>query len=143
MLGTSLMRYYQLERRALLGLVAACEPAPRGPRLESIPADHDTGTREDATGAGVRSAAGAGPRGRAGVGIGACQLPANQPASHRRSRQGSSGAPRRRPRRPSVRALRAVQQLRTAEAASRLPTAAAVVEHGEAVSDGPKGSSQK
>jgi len=31
-LGTSLPRYYQLEQRALVGLVSACEPAPRGPR---------------------------------------------------------------------------------------------------------------
>lgn len=33
-LGTSLPRYYQLERRALAGLVSACEPAPRGPRVD-------------------------------------------------------------------------------------------------------------
>lgn len=33
-LGTSLPRYYQLEQRALAGLVAACEPAPRGPRQD-------------------------------------------------------------------------------------------------------------
>jgi hypothetical protein len=32
-LGTSLPRYYQLERRALTGLLSACEPAPRGPRV--------------------------------------------------------------------------------------------------------------
>lgn len=33
-LGTSLPRYYQLERRALVGLLRACEPAPRGPRAD-------------------------------------------------------------------------------------------------------------
>jgi hypothetical protein len=33
-LGTSLPRYYQLERRALMGLLSACEPAPRGPRVD-------------------------------------------------------------------------------------------------------------
>jgi len=33
-LGTSLPRYYQLERRALAGMLAACEPAPRGPRID-------------------------------------------------------------------------------------------------------------
>ena len=33
-LGTSLPRYYQLERRALTGLLSACEPAPRGPRVD-------------------------------------------------------------------------------------------------------------
>ena len=36
LLGTSLMRYYQLERRALEGLVAACEPRPRGPGLNPL-----------------------------------------------------------------------------------------------------------
>jgi hypothetical protein len=30
-LGVSLTRYYLLEEKALAGLVAACEPAPRGP----------------------------------------------------------------------------------------------------------------
>lgn len=33
-LSTSLPRYYQLERRALVGLLKACEPAPRGPRID-------------------------------------------------------------------------------------------------------------
>ena len=33
-LGISVPRYYQVEQRALMGLVAACEPAPRGPRRE-------------------------------------------------------------------------------------------------------------
>lgn len=33
-LEISLPRYYQLEQRALAGLVAACEPAPRGPRVD-------------------------------------------------------------------------------------------------------------
>lgn len=33
-LGISLPRYYQLERRALVGLLGACEPAPRGPRVD-------------------------------------------------------------------------------------------------------------
>lgn len=33
-LGASLPRYYQMERQALLGLLAACEPAPRGPRVD-------------------------------------------------------------------------------------------------------------
>lgn len=33
-LGTSLPRYYQLERKALLGMLSACEPAQRGPRVD-------------------------------------------------------------------------------------------------------------
>ena len=34
-LGVSLSRYYLLEERALAGLVAACEPQPRGPGVEA------------------------------------------------------------------------------------------------------------
>jgi hypothetical protein len=34
-LAVSLPRYYQLEQRAIGGLVAACEPAPRGPQLSA------------------------------------------------------------------------------------------------------------
>jgi len=34
-LGTSLPRYYFLERRALTALVIACEPAAKGPRMDS------------------------------------------------------------------------------------------------------------
>jgi len=33
-LGVSLTRYYLLEERAWHGLLAACEPAPRGPHLD-------------------------------------------------------------------------------------------------------------
>jgi len=35
LLETSLPRYYLWEKRALAGLLAACEPAPRGPRLDA------------------------------------------------------------------------------------------------------------
>jgi hypothetical protein len=34
-LGVSLPRYYLLEEKALAGLVAACEPPPRGPGVDS------------------------------------------------------------------------------------------------------------
>jgi hypothetical protein len=34
-LALSLPRYYQLETRALAGLIAACEPRPRGRRVEA------------------------------------------------------------------------------------------------------------
>lgn len=33
-LGVSIMRYYVLESRALQGLLHACEPRPRGPRVD-------------------------------------------------------------------------------------------------------------
>jgi hypothetical protein len=35
LLETSLPRYYLWEKRALVGLLAACEPAPRGPRVDA------------------------------------------------------------------------------------------------------------
>ena len=34
-LGVSLPRYYQLEDRGMRGLLAACEPVPRGPRRDA------------------------------------------------------------------------------------------------------------
>src|SRR5436190_14909510 len=34
-LALSPQRYYLLEQRAIAGLVAACEPAPRGPQLDA------------------------------------------------------------------------------------------------------------
>jgi hypothetical protein len=35
LLETSLPRYYLWEKRALVGLLAACEPTPRGPRVDA------------------------------------------------------------------------------------------------------------
>jgi hypothetical protein len=46
-LGWSLPRYYQVEARALRGLVAACAPAPRGPR-RSVDAELERLRREQA-----------------------------------------------------------------------------------------------
>ena len=51
-LSVSLTRYYTLENRALEGLVAACEPQPRGPRpsqdkvLEELRAENANLVRE-------------------------------------------------------------------------------------------------
>ena len=139
-LGTSLVRYYQLERRALLGLVAACEPAPRGPRLNptrqltTLEREKTRLEREcDRQRALVRAAERA---------LGLALPTAGKSARNiKEEPPGTSGTARRRPRRPSVRALRAVQQLRAAEAASPAEAAAAV-ETGGSVT-GPKGSSQK
>ena len=55
-LGVSLPRYYQLEARALGGLVAACESRPRGRQPE---VDGGAGPRQQGAGA---AEAGAGPR---------------------------------------------------------------------------------
>jgi hypothetical protein len=139
-LGTSLVRYYQLERRALLALVAACEPAPRGPRLDparritALEREHARLEHEcDRQRALVRAAERA-------LGL---SLPSagKSTRNHKEEPVVASGVPRRRARRPSVRALRAVQQLRTAGAASPAE-AAAVVETGGSVMM-PKGSSQQ
>ncbi len=110
LLGTSLMRYYQLERRALEGLVAACEPPKRGPRLNpqrqlaALQREKANLAREcDRQRALVRAAQRAlglkfpSPTHSAGK-------PPQEPAAN-------GGTLRRRPRRPVVRALRAIKEL--------------------------------
>ena len=117
LLGTSLMRYYQLERRALEGFVAACEPPPRGPRLNplrqiaALEREKSSLKREcDRQRALVRAAQRVlgltfpGPGNSAGKSV-------QQPAAN-------GGTTRRRKRRPSVRALRVVRELRGEDAAT-------------------------
>ena len=116
-LEISLPRYYQLEQRALAGLVAACEPAPRGPRVDltrrirALEREKGRLQREcDRQQALVRAA-------QRSLGL---TLPARPAVPGKEV--GSSGAPakRRRNRRPSVRALRAVRALQ-AESAAEVP----------------------
>jgi hypothetical protein len=114
LLGTSLMRYYQLERRALSGLVAACEPSPRGPRQDPsrqitiLEREKARLEREcDRQRALVRAAQRA-----LGLTLPSAGNSARKPQPESAD---SCGAARRRPRRPSIRALRAVGQLRTEE----------------------------
>lgn len=106
-LEISLPRYYQLEQRALAGLVAACEPAPRGPRVDltrrirALEREKGRLQREcDRQQALVRAA-------QRSLGL---TLPA-RPAVPGKEGTGGAPAKRRRNRRPSVRALKAVRAL--------------------------------
>jgi hypothetical protein len=105
LLGTTLPRYYQLERRALEGLVKACEAAPRGPhpspdrRLAQLERENGRLQREcDRHQALVRAAERA-------LGI----APPARPKSSAEKHEAPTG--KRRPRRPTVRALRAARTL--------------------------------
>lgn len=107
-LATSLPRYYQLERRALLGLLAACEPAPRGPRSDAskrvtaLERENRRLRREcDRQQALVRAT-------ERSLGL---ALPPPKPAPASKSHD--SGKRKRRQARPAVRALKALQLLPT------------------------------
>ncbi|HXV06985.1 MAG TPA: hypothetical protein VD791_03085 [Burkholderiales bacterium] len=120
LLGVSLPRYYQLEARALEGLVAALAPRPKGkqPALENrvrqleqeLEAARRACARQEAL---VRVT-------QRSLGLAALAKPpakANPKANANGKADSQADAPaagrRRKPRRPLVRALRAAQQLRT------------------------------
>jgi hypothetical protein len=114
---TSLARYYVLERRALAGLLAACEPSPRGPRIDlgremaTLERENQRLRREcDRQQALVRAAERA-------LGVARLSL-VNSPAKRKEEAAGSQGKPRRRLRRPTVRALKAARSLQSQTAAS-------------------------
>lgn len=115
-LDTSLPRYYQLERRALAGLLRACEPAPRGPRVDStrqlaaLERENRRLKREcDRQQALVRMAERS---------LGLPAPAAVKPPSKGAEASTKSGVKRCRQRRPSVRALQVARDLRRdAEAA--------------------------
>ncbi len=109
-LEVSLPRYYQLEQWALAGLVSACEPAPRGPRVDLtrrikvLEREKGRLQREcDRQQALVRAA-------QRTLGV---TLPSAAKLPVPGKEAGTTGAPakRRRNRRPSVRALKAVRAL--------------------------------
>lgn len=128
-LGTSLPRYYQLEQRALAGLVSACEPAPRGPRhdharqLAKLEREKQRLQRDcDRQQALVRVA-----QRSLGLTLPAAKPPGKVPAA---TADGATGK-RRRNRRPAVRALKAARALAkdvpaTEPAGEASPTAAAL-----------------
>jgi hypothetical protein len=125
-LSVSVPRYYQLERRALLGLVAACEPAPRGPRQEqtrqiaALEREKLRLQREcDRQQALVRAA-------QRSLGL-APPSAARPPAKEPEGKKDSGPAKRRRNRRPMVRALQAARSLQ-AEAVEVPETATPVAE---------------
>jgi len=108
LLGVSLPRYYALETRGLEGLRNACEPRRRGrqqtaeSRNEALQKEVERLTREcNRQGALARAA------GRA-VGLSAPK----RKAARAQSEGKSGGKRRRRSRRPTVRALKAVSRLR-------------------------------
>ncbi len=102
-LGVSLTRYYLLEEKALAGLLAACEPQPRGPgqdsarRLVALERDCQRWQRECARQQALVRAA------QRTIG-----LAAPPPLAKEKGKK-------RRPRRPVVRALQAAARLRTGE----------------------------
>lgn len=108
-LGTSLPRYYQLEQRALAGLVSACEPAPRGPRQDvtrqvaRLEREKQRLQREcDRQQALVRVAQRS---------LGLLPPPSAKPATKESATPDGTGSKRRRNRRPMVRALKAARSL--------------------------------
>ena len=122
LLSITLPRYYQLERRALEGLVRACEVAPRGPhpspgrRLAQLERENGRLRREcDRQQALVRAAERA-------LGI----APPARPKSAAADKQ-EAPAGKRRPRRPTVRALRAARTLSANAEPEAAPTATPLV----------------
>jgi hypothetical protein len=131
-LATSLPRYYQLEQRALAGLLAACEPVPRGRqqdasrRVTVLERENRRLKREcDRQQALVRATQRA---------LGLATPAAAKPSSGKPTSQGAeekaggSSGKRRRTRRPTVRALKAARSLQAQEeaAAPTEPTETAV-----------------
>jgi hypothetical protein len=108
-LGTSLPRYYLLERRALTGLVVACEPRSKGPRMDSarrvaaLERENLRLRREcDRQHALVRAA-------ERSLGL---TMPAVKPLAKGKPGSADSGTKKqRRPRRPTIRALKVARML--------------------------------
>jgi hypothetical protein len=128
-LGIGVQHYYQLERRALCGLILGCEPQPKGPRGPGLEEQLAAVQRElaDCRRECLRQAALVRITQRA-IGLPASQVPAQRsdakPKKAVRSKSVghpsgtgpvTSARPARRKRRPAVRALRALEALRGAD----------------------------
>ena len=120
LLETSLPRYYLWEKRALAGLLAACEPAPRGPRIdasrqlaalerENRRLQRECGRQQALVRAAERA-----------LGLARLSL-VKSAAKPKEEPQGGKGK-RRRVRRPTVRALKASQTLRREAAVEVSPS---------------------
>ena len=118
-LKVSVTHYYVLERKALRGLVAACEPQPKGPRAPSAQQQLAALTRELAQCQRecMRQAALVRATQRA-VGLPAATC-AKAKRAAQKSKAGVGTKPRRR--KPTVRALRAVEALRKNSSGPNLP----------------------
>jgi hypothetical protein len=111
-LGLSLPRYYQLETRALEGLVAALEPRPKG--KQPLPANQIAALERELE-AAQRACARQQALARVAQRTLAVKLaprPKPKPVATTPSKSPEPGGGRRRKRRPAVRALKAVQALR-------------------------------
>jgi hypothetical protein len=117
-LAVSLPRYYALEARALEGLIRACEPRAKGPRrtpereVARLQKEVERLEREGARTQALLRAA------QRAVGLAALRSPKGKSPSERVDRQ------KRRRRRPTARALRAVESLRKGEAENSVETPA-------------------
>lgn len=117
-LGISVTHYYILERKALAGLLAACEPLPKGPRgatterkLATLERELETCRRECLRQAALVRAT------QRTVG-----LPAVPPSARKDGKAVGKKKSRKGRRRPAVRALRAVETLRqNSPGENRLP----------------------
>lgn len=115
-LETSLVRYYQLERRALDGLVAACEPRPKGPPIDperrlrelerALVRREQECRRQEALARVAQRALGLAPAART------APATARGKYGEQDDKLVSGSGKRRRRRRPVVRALKAAQELR-------------------------------
>jgi hypothetical protein len=119
LLQITLPRYYLWEKRALAGLLAACEPAPRGPRsdasrqLAALERENRRLRREcDRQQALVRAAERA---------LGLARLSLAKPSAKSKEESPGSNGKRRRVRRPTVRALKTSQTLRREAAVESSP----------------------
>lgn len=111
-LGTSLPRYYQLETRALEGLVAALEPKPKGKQplpqnqIAALQRELDQARRACARQQALARVA------QRTLAVKLTPRPKTPPPQAAPSKSPEPRAGRRRKRRPAVRALKAVQALR-------------------------------
>jgi hypothetical protein len=129
-LGVSLPHFYLLERKALEGLVRACEVQPKGPPPPS--AAEKLALVEQQLAAAQREAQRLAALVR--VTQRAVGLPARSDKPAGKAEVKAAGGKRPRRRKPSVRALRAAQTVRknaTQKGAADLPAAAEVVERSE------------
>lgn len=123
-LGVSATRYYAIEQQALDGLVAACEPKPRGRQVDqsaTVEALRQDRLRLETEVARLTALLRQAQR---SIGLKAAPKPGSADASGKKTK---SGKPRRR-RTPSVRALRMAERLRLDDGGDPPPaTAAAAV----------------
>jgi hypothetical protein len=122
-LGISLVRYYQRERRALDGLLTSCEPVPRGPRpdlarqvrrleKERARLERDCARQQALVRAAERS-------------LGLAVATTDKSAANRAKKDEPAAAngKKKRRRRPTVRALQVARALRAELAESPAPAA--------------------